>query len=168
MSDQTLYSPLECQAYAKLLERKHAAWLRDRSFEASVTLQGDDVYGTVTLRNPSGSFFYPVEGRIAGRAQGITHRDAGELLLDFIDSYFDEYFRSEGETLLPIDWADYEVDSRQLQVKGQIFDLVLEKLADDLIAGREIPEGVLASTRLAKMGRAKGGEERGLDSTLGK
>jgi len=125
----------ECTEVSRQLERKYAGSLGERHFETQARKDGQGVYAKVTLRNQSGSYFYPVEGRIAHMDHDMNARDAGLFLLDYIDTYFAEYFREGGDIYLPIDWADYEMDDIPLQLKGQIFNLEIELMADELLQG---------------------------------
>lgn len=124
----------ECRDLATLMGRKYASFMKDRHFEAVITKDARGVYATVTLRNRSGSFFYPVEGRMANIDHDMNPRESGLFLLDYIDSYFEEYFREGGDVYLPIDWAHYEHDGVPLQLKGQILNLEIERMADELLS----------------------------------
>ena len=124
----------DCQEMLRLMERKHAATKGDHYFEASVTADDDQVVTKVILRNLSGSYYYPVEGRLAHQEQELSQRDAFLLLFDYIDLYFEEYLKTR-EVYLPIDWADYECEGAQLQLRGQILNLEAERLADEYLAG---------------------------------
>jgi hypothetical protein len=126
-------SPDECAELVRLMARKYAASLDHRYFEAELNKDSRGVYAKVTLRNQTGSFFYPVEGRLAHLDHDMSEREAALFLLNYIDAYFDEYFREGGEVYLPIDWADYEDDGIPLQLKGQIFNLEVERMADELL-----------------------------------
>lgn len=125
----------ECRDISSLMERKYATFMKQRSFETMVRKDGNGVYAKITLRNPSGSFYYPVEARIAHIDHDMSNHDAGLFLLDYIDAYFAEYFRENGEVYLPIDWADYESDGIPMQLKGQILNLEVERMADELLSG---------------------------------
>ncbi len=126
----------ECKDLASLLNRKYAGFLAERYFEVVVDRNPIGVHAKVTLRNSSGSYFYPVEGRIADVDHDMTAREGGQLLLDYMGSYFDEYFREGGDVYLPIDWTEYEMDGVPLQMKGQIHNLAIEKMADEFLAGK--------------------------------
>ena len=123
----------ECDEVASLMDRKYASYMKQRYFEAAVRRDSQGVYAKVTLRNKNGSYFYPVEGRIAHEEHEMSDRDAAFFLLDYIDQYFDEYFKEDGGVYLPIDWADYEWDGVALQLKGQILNLEVERMADELL-----------------------------------
>lgn len=123
----------ECREIAAMMHRKYSSSLNDRYFEASIRADAAAVYGQIVLRNKTGSFFYPVEGRLAYAEQNLKPREAGLLLLDHIDLYFEEYLR-DGDVYLPIDWADYDCDGVTLQLKGQILNLEVEQMANDFLA----------------------------------
>lgn len=120
----------ETQELAATMGRKYASFLNERFFEIEAKFDGQGVYVTVLLRNDSGSFYYPVEGRIADSDHHMTRHQAGLFLLDYVDSYFEEFFRENGEVYLPIDWATFDWDGTQVQVRGQILNLELEEMAD--------------------------------------
>jgi hypothetical protein len=126
--------PEELKTLTQIMDRKYAAKVKDRYFEAELTKDGVGVYAKVTLRDRSGKFYYPVEGRMAHADHDMNVRDAGLFLLDYMDAYFDEYFKEDGDVFLPIDWADFDCEGVALQLKGQIFNLEVERLADEILA----------------------------------
>ncbi len=134
-TDAPFITEAECTELAQLMQRKYAGFLAERYFEVSVSTDPIGVHAKVTLRNKTGAYFYPVEGRIAHVDTDLSPRASGLFLLEYTDAYFDEYFREGGDVYLPIDWAEYESEGVPLQLKGQIFNLVIEKMADELLAG---------------------------------
>ena len=128
----------ECADLARLLDRKFAGLRGARYFGVEFSKDGQGVYAKVTLRNDSSSYFYPVEARIAFADTDLGERAAGMFLLDYISEYFAEYFREDGDCYLPIDWTEYQWDGVAFQVKGQILNLELEKMADELLAGFDL------------------------------
>lgn len=121
---------------ALMLRRKYAHAIDRRYFEVDLKKDGSGTYAKVILRDESGAFFYPVEGRIAHGDHTMSAREAAIFLVDYIDAYFEEYLR-DGDVFLPIDWSDYEVDGVVFQLKGQILNLEAERLADELLARDE-------------------------------
>lgn len=124
----------ECLQLSQVMGKKYASALKDRNFFIKTQGMADGVMLTVILRNHSGSFHYPVEGRMKLGTEGLNSRDAALFLLDYIDQYFEEYLTRDPDTFLPIDWTDYELEGRHFQIRGQIANLELEKLADEILA----------------------------------
>ncbi|MBM4251457.1 MAG: hypothetical protein FJ146_05765 [Deltaproteobacteria bacterium] len=131
----TWFDQAECEDLARLLDRKFAGLRGPRYFAVEFSKDAQGVYAKVTLRNESGSYFYPVESRIAFADTDLSDRAAAMFLLDYMTEYFAEYFREDGDCYLPIDWTEYQWDGVAFQVKGQILNLELEKMADELLAG---------------------------------
>lgn len=121
------------QEVANLFEKKYGAWLGQRFFEVTSTTQSAVVTVKVTLRNADKSFFYPIEGRIQFEDQDMKADDARNFLLDYIDAYIEEFLTGGEETYLPIDWANYDCEGFELQLRGQILNIKLEELADQLM-----------------------------------
>ena len=117
---------------ALMLSRKYAASLSQRYFEVDLKQDGSGVYAKVTLRDRSGAFYYPVEGRIAHEDHSMSSREAALFLVDYIDAYYEEYLR-DGETFLPIDWAEYETEGVVFQLKGQVLNLEAERMANEIL-----------------------------------
>jgi hypothetical protein len=70
--------------------------------------------------------------------QDLKADAARSFLLDFIDSYVEEYLSGGEETYLPIDWATYDYEGLELQLRGQVLNTKLEALADQLLNGSAI------------------------------
>lgn len=137
-ADQFL-TPEDLAELASVMNRKYAGHLNQRRFEATAKKDGTGVYAKVTLKNASGSYFYPVEGRLAHLDHDMNAKDAALFLLNYIDAYFAEYFKEGGEVYLPIDWADYDYDGVPIQLKGQILNLEVERMADALLEQADKP-----------------------------
>lgn len=129
--------PTDTTAIAAALQKKYAAFTGDRNFTCDGWSDNQTIQLTVVLKNLDESFFYPVEGRIAWREEGLAKTKATNILTDMIDSYFQEYLLNDGEVLLPIDWQDYTLDDHTIQLRGQIQNRKLEKLADEILASGE-------------------------------
>ncbi|MEY4630237.1 MAG: hypothetical protein RIQ81_357 [Pseudomonadota bacterium] len=124
----------DCAVLASGMNKKYSPFTGERFFEFQSGGDTGVMEVIATLRNKDGSFFYPVETRIDFKDQGVSEENARAVLVDMIDQYFQEYLLNDGEVYLPIDWADYEMDGLRLQMRGQVRNLVLEKMADDLLA----------------------------------
>lgn len=119
---------------AEQMNKKHHAFLDDKTFSIKAMLDGDGVYVCVTLTSPDESFVYPVEARLNCKEEEILPRKAALLLIDYADLYFEDFFAEGQELYLPIDWSGHEYDAVNFELKGQIKNLKVERMADDWLA----------------------------------
>lgn len=138
MNSTSIFTLEQTEAMSSILNRKYARQLNDRSFAIEGFKSGQIIEMKVTLASADRSFVYPVEGRLTLEDQNLSPAKAKDLLLDFLDSYFEEYLQSSEEIYLPIDWTSYECDGVEVQLRGQVYNEKLDKLADDLIEGKKI------------------------------
>lgn len=117
---------------SKILNTKYASYLEGRFFEIIAESASDYVNATVTLRNSTDRFHYPVEGRMVYREQNLSPKDAALFLIDYIDFYFDEFFK-EADVYLTIDWSKHKFENKEFFMKGQILNLEGERLADEFL-----------------------------------
>lgn len=127
----------DCNDVSELMNKKYGAQRGQRYFKTTAHTLRDSVEVRVVLQNSDQSFFYPVESRMKNVEQGVSAREAELFLLDYVFLYFDEYFRDD-DTFLPIDWSDFSKEGYDFQMRGQILNLHLERLADDILEGRGI------------------------------
>ena len=121
------------------MDDKYRIGLNGRSFAVEAKLEGIGVLVKVTLEHPDKTFVYPAEARIDFKKEEMTANEAALFLIDYIDTYFEEFLLEEDEELyLPIDWAKHTYEAVDFEVKGQIKNEKLEDMADDLLKGIRI------------------------------
>lgn len=124
----------DCDALARTMETKYAMALKGRTFKVEAAVRGRGVFVKVILSNQDRSYYYPVEARVLYEQEEMQKGEAALFLLDYIDAYYDEYLTQENEELfLPIDWADFQYEAIDFQMRGQILNLKLEELAEELL-----------------------------------
>lgn len=142
--DTPIPSPLDTDdaaELARLMTQKYASALNGRSFSITSNTEGEHAHVTVVLKNADESFFYPVEARVAYADEELSLNDAGHFLVNYIDHYFDEYLLEAGEELfIPIDWHSRQWDAVDLEIRGQILNMKLERMADALLAAADVGE----------------------------
>jgi hypothetical protein len=125
---------IECDELAKMMKSKFQHYLESREFVIQAKKDKNAIYVTVTLQNADTSYCYPVEARIDAANESLTERRSVLFLIDYIDLYFEEFLTDGGEDLfIPIDWSDYEWDTVNFQLKGQVLNRALETKASNLI-----------------------------------
>lgn len=134
-------SQVECNDLADMMQQKYGLYLDGRSFEVTAETQpADVVLVKALLRNEDDSFHYPVEARMKYKTEEMSPREAAIFLIDYLDVYFEEYFEDDS-LFLPIDWSDHVYCGTEFQVRGQIFNLKVEKMADELLKKNEKYDG---------------------------
>ena len=123
-----------CQDLGRIMTLKYAAFLGDRSFTIMSKADRSTAEVTVTALNPENTFVYPIEARIDLTKCSLNAKDACLLMLDYIDSYFEEFFREEENVFVPIDWTSYSFEGSSFELKGQIRNVKVEELADKLLS----------------------------------
>ena len=94
---------------------------------------------TVTFHNTDRSLFLPVElGVVASENPRLNNDEARDVMVDFVDYFFERYFRDAREVTLPIDWGTVPFGEFTLRARGWEKNLRLEELADRLLAGEPI------------------------------
>lgn len=130
-----LLTEIEVNSLVEIMNRKYASYLGDRFFSIDITNSGESLIVVCVLESLDQKFYYPVEAKIVPADQELNSRDAAMLVLDYIDMYFDEFFKSAEETLLYIDPAEYSFEGVSFTMKGQIYNRELEAKANALLGG---------------------------------
>lgn len=130
-------SEFEAQRIAQLLMQRHAAHLADDEWlEVEGYRSKEEVYTCMILRNEDESLFYPVECRMDLTRNPVAGPIAAQdVLLDFQDQYFEQFFQENRDLYLTIDWSDLEFAQYTIQAKGQILNKKLDDLTDQFLAG---------------------------------
>jgi hypothetical protein len=133
MSD-SFVSTQELIDLAKAMDTKYQHFLNGRNFSINALTDDCGVYVTTTLSSDDSRYVYPVEARMDYKTESLLQRNAAFFLIDYIDLYFEDYLmETEEESLIPIDWTDFEWDTVKFQMKAQILNSKLESEADQLL-----------------------------------
>lgn len=135
--DKQLLDESECQDLALAMQRKYSGYLNGRTFAISTRLEEPGVAVQVLLHNADDSFHYPVEARILPEEEELSVRKGCLFLIDYIDLYFEEYLTEDEDLFIPIDWANYQYEAVDFQMRGQILNLKVETMADQLLRSTE-------------------------------
>jgi hypothetical protein len=145
MTDSTQNGPsilnsAEVKSIENMIDTRFARWRNGRVFHLTLAGDAEVLDVTLTLSNDAQTFFYPVQTRILHRIQNVSQKDCLTFLLEYLESYFEDFFLNDEGVYLPIDWTDSEFDGIDFQIRGQIQNLLMESLADRLIAGETLAE----------------------------
>ncbi len=115
-----------------LLTTKYKGFLNDRFITMSDYYDDEGSYLELKISNNDDSYSYEIAARMH-KEQISTPEKAVMKLLDGIDSYLNEFFESGESINLPIEYSEYEIGDKFFQLRGQIFNRKLEKMADQLL-----------------------------------
>ena len=135
--DKQVVSDSEINNLCKIMNIKHSAFLKDRTFTLSYKVEDSKIFVKCILQNTDKSFFYPIESYKNLKENNLSLRDLIFLLLDYIDIYFSEFFAENEEVLIPIDWTEYTFENMKFHLRGQIRNLYREKMADKILDAAE-------------------------------
>ena len=123
----------ECKILASAMDEKYTIYLDDRTFSIESMPEEEGVLVRTTLKSPDESYVYPVEARMLHTVEGLDSRKAALFLMNYIDGYFEDYLTEMESTYLPIDWCEMEYEGVSFQMRGQISNVKVEKMADELL-----------------------------------
>ena len=133
--NQDLLSDKDLKSLIRIMHNKYGSFIGARSFDIKITSCDASAFCVcVSLSNNDLSFYYPVHGKIMFDTDPDLRLEAAFLLIDFIDIYFGEYFNSDEQVLIPIDWTEHKFEGYTLFVKGQIFNKKIENMTDEFLS----------------------------------
>lgn len=132
---ELLLSADEQTQMLQIMNIQYAAFLKGRKFSLRAELEDGGVVAVqVVLSHASGTYSYPVCGRMQYQKENLDAKEAALFLIDYIDTYFDEFLREEENVFVPIDWTNFTCEGVTFQLRGQIVNPKMEALADSLLA----------------------------------
>lgn len=117
---------------------EHGRALADFTFRAEGRREATRVVVSFTIERSDRSVHYPMEAGVAFESNDPKPDDVEEALwtaIDFLHYYLNEYLRSHGEILLPLDWMPVPFGERHVFARGWERNLALEEAADRWLAG---------------------------------
>lgn len=132
---ESVWSDETVEKIETLLQRKYQAFLENEFFEIEVGANKFQVQLRTTLVGKDGKVTYPVE---SVHMLDLTSEDApsaeevAELMLDYLDVYWNEYLTGGRETFVPLDWSKYTCEGVDFYMRGFVREVGLEKQADEL------------------------------------
>jgi hypothetical protein len=128
---QELSSLNETEKLLDLMCSRHSLYLEDEIFELKSGFNQEQLQIEICLKKNDTSVIYPIE--IVCIHQDYPDLKMEEILLsiiDYIDLYWTEYFNSERNIYVPLDWSEYQFEGVTFFLRGFIRNLSLEKQAD--------------------------------------
>lgn len=116
-----------------LLEKKYAAYLNDEVFVLEAGSTATQVQLRLTLAKRDGSYSYPIECVLPRSPQDdVSPDDAGIILLDYLDVYWNEFLTEGRDTWVTIDWSEHHSQGLTFYLRGFPRNLAAEQEAEAL------------------------------------
>ena len=124
------------------LQNRYGRFLQDgERFKVTGKSEDDAWTICVTFENTDQSLHLPVEVVLmVNENPQCTTDQARDTLVDFIDYYFDRYFKGARHVTLPIDWKAIPFGEYTIRARGWERNLKLEVAADRLLAGGSVDD----------------------------
>jgi len=107
---------------------------KDEDIEFEGFFTNNSLYLTCILRNLENTFYYPFETSLNKTENlDIEVQDAKNILLDFIEEYFEEYFTSQRSVYVHIDWLAYKFKDIKIYARAQVLNKELEELGNKIL-----------------------------------
>jgi len=136
-----LWSEEDMLELIKAFESRHEAYLDPiESFDIELTYNEERLQIRTTLVREDGLEEYPVEGVYLRDMSECLQKKQWDpkniafLLLDYLETYWAEYFSQERDVFLPIDWSRHECEGVTFYLRGCLRKTELEQKADALLA----------------------------------
>ena len=117
---------------ARIMNLKYAPYRKDRYFSLRL-VEGVWVEIKVTLSSLDKTFVYPIEAKFESQDKDKTKAERQQhifAVLDYIDQYFEEYFKEDENVFIPIDWSLHSWEGHEFYLKGQVVNEKLETMAE--------------------------------------
>lgn len=128
-----LITATESKDLETIMNLKHAAYLKNRSFVVFHERTSSDIEASITLKDQKQTFYYKVEAKVSLKNLAPKDKEALFIMLDYLDIYFDEYLKGEEDVYIPIDWSEFTFENLTFKMKGQVQNLHAEKIADEFL-----------------------------------
>jgi hypothetical protein len=128
------------------------AFLQDESFAFECSQNAEQIQIKITLQKVDGSTAYPIEcvHIKSERYEEGRNADIAFVIIDYVDTYFSQYFIEDRDVYVPIDWNEHVCESISFYLRGSVRNLALEKMALDLFLkhghGEHDLQGISAET----------------------
>ncbi len=130
-----IWAKEENKRWENLLQKKHRLYLSDEEFIILTGYNKEQLQILFTFQKKDGSLFYPIEiVCMHTDYQTLKKETIAALIVDYIDSYFQEFFEENRSIYLPLDFSTHEHEDIKFFMRGFIRHKHLEKWADELLA----------------------------------
>ncbi|MES2614870.1 MAG: hypothetical protein V4591_05595 [Bdellovibrionota bacterium] len=129
-----VWGEAESTKIVNLLNTKYFVYFNKESFEIEAGFNKVQVQIKISLKKNDNSFLYPVE--LLCMYEDYSHlkpEEVAQIMLDYIDTYWFEYFSDDRNVFVPLDWSQHQCENICFFLRGFIRHVSLEMQADSLL-----------------------------------
>ena len=128
-----IWEPEPQSEICRALGKKYMTYMANDVFVIEALEGPHQIQMRVTLQKNDLSWAYPVEV-ICPKEFQMTSVQAAELILDYVDCSWGEYFSNDRDVYLSIDWQGHKFENLEFFVRGRVRNLAAENMANALLA----------------------------------
>jgi hypothetical protein len=128
-----IWSAAEQSDICRALGKKYMTYMANDVFAIEAIENQHQIQMRITLQRSDLSWAYPVEV-VCPKEFQITSVQAAELILDYVDCYWGEYFSNDRDVYLSIDWQSHKFEELEFFIRGSVRNLAAEKMASELLS----------------------------------
>jgi hypothetical protein len=126
----------EARRIIDALNRRHGRMLRGERFSVSGGLEESSVVVTVVLERHDRTFRYELAcAKSIPEDESQSMLDTVDLCIDFLDWHLEQYFDSERELILPLDWRLHRFGEVEVLARGDVRNPEIDDAADAWLRG---------------------------------
>ena len=134
--NKPLLSSADKSAMVAQLAEEYGSTLSNERFELEARREGEAVIAQLVLASNDRTFVYTMEvAMMRGNYKGMDEPTALGYCLDFLSWYVAEFFKSQREMLLPLDWQPHRFDDVEVSARGDVRNAFLDDAADAWLRG---------------------------------
>ncbi len=121
------------------LQRHHGRRLRDERFDVRARLEDGSVVVAIEIARRDRTSLYRVEAaKTVPEDESLTMMDTLHLCVDFLDWYLGQWFDSDRDLLLPLDWKPHRFGDYDVLARGDLRNPVLDEAAEAWLRGERV------------------------------
>ncbi len=123
----------ETDKFESALATRYSGQTRHEVFKIEGRFEPGFIHLDVVLERRDDTWRYAMQFRCALQENGVGQAEGLDLTIDFVDWYLDQYFESNRELMLPLDFEAYNFGEFIVYGCGDIDMPHLSKMADEIL-----------------------------------
>lgn len=129
-----IWTDQEILKLCTIMNRKHDISLNEEHFEINAGYNDTQVQIYTCLKKNDSSLEYPVECIFVNENKEKSFKEISGILLDYIDTYWTNYFQEDRDIYISIDWNLHSCEGKEFYLRGFVRQKHLELEANQLLA----------------------------------